>query len=281
MHQSAHSSLQDLTARLTHLTRLDVAHTTIDHSALTSVPRSARLTHLNISRCARLSGAEIADFLLNHPAARSLVHLNISAEPSSRSGISIVGLEQLLPRLPATLKSLNLGGNAVERIHLPHLVRLTKHLEELGLGHTKLKLPELNALFVPAKADPESMTTPAIKQWAPCTLRFLDISGLPTLTSNQLCGSQTMLLSALKNASLEVIEVDDSVAKSLKRRQTEGWMTQEIGRRNFLVRLEAQWKPSEKRSLVERKARRWGDRKMAMSDAKVGGIYSHYSSGVK
>lgn len=270
-----------LLPRLVHLNRLDVAHTTIDSAALASIPHTARLTHLNVGRCPRLSGSDVVKFLINHPAAQSLEYLNISAASSQYSGISAEGLEMLLPRLPGTLKSLNLSGNAVQRIHVPHLRRLSKHLIELGVGHTRLSMADLNNLFAPAKVDSDDDVGEAVVSWTPTALRFIDVSCLPGLTSAVLCNPHSSLMATPSNTSLEVIEVDDNVSKGLKRRQTGGWTSHEIGRRNFLVRSGAGLTPSEKREMAEQKARRWGSRKTAMSKAKVGGIYAHYSSGVK
>ena len=67
------STFGTLLPRLTQLTHLEASHTRITDTALASLPTSARLTHLNLGRCISITGEGIADFLVNHPAARSLV----------------------------------------------------------------------------------------------------------------------------------------------------------------------------------------------------------------
>ncbi|EQL34495.1 leucine Rich Repeat domain-containing protein, variant [Blastomyces gilchristii SLH14081] len=54
--------------RLVNVTHLDVCHTQITNSALMSIPHTARITHLNISRCTKLTGPEVVKFLTTHPA---------------------------------------------------------------------------------------------------------------------------------------------------------------------------------------------------------------------
>ncbi|TVY56579.1 F-box protein, partial [Lachnellula suecica] len=66
------STFTTLLPRLPRLTHLDAAHTRITAAALSSIPHTAQLTHLNLSKCAHLSGSEVVDFLFTHPAAKTL-----------------------------------------------------------------------------------------------------------------------------------------------------------------------------------------------------------------
>ena len=69
-----------LLPRLPNLTHLDVAHTRITDDALHSIPLTARLTHLNLSKCSFLTDEGIITFLAKHPAASTLVYLNLGMD---------------------------------------------------------------------------------------------------------------------------------------------------------------------------------------------------------
>ena len=235
---------EHLLPRLGHLTHLDVAHTRVTDDALLSIPRTARLTHLDMGRCSAISGEGIADFLVQHPAASELVYLNLSSDPASYRLLDDTDLDRILPNLPASLASLNINGAKTLAQHLPHLIVLSKHLEELGLAHAKLSLENINALFVvprPKHADASTSEGrhPAMPTWTPPALHYLDLSSVPSITQSSLFSSACVLL-APATAPLEVLELGDKAISSLREcRNTNkrlGWVVKELGRRGWYVR---------------------------------------------
>jgi len=300
-----------LLPKLAHLTHLDVSHTRTSDEALHSIPATARLTHLNLSKCSFLTGASVVDFLTNHPAAKSLVYLNLSMDIKSHELFTADELTALLPVLPSTLRSLNLKGSQMDKSHVPLLLPLTKHVEELGLGfHFDLNC--ITALLFPsAKSTVEEQMA-----WVPHSLRYIDASDL-ILQQMDLGTMFGMSCPVLKSASepLEVIEIGAAVAQrvsltgesSLARL---GWCFKEVGRRGWLVRegggrgfgdgnvdgvavtrgeKSGEGKKAEDDEEMMKKKKRdngarkwkmgamfWGMRKVPVGVAEVGGMYGHY-----
>lgn len=272
------SIFETLLPRLPYLTHLDVAHTRITSLALHSIPKTAKLTHLNLSKCSFLSGSSVIGFLSTHPAARSLVYLNLAMDPKSHEMLSADLLTTLLPTLPSTLRSLNLKGSKMDGSHISLLLPLTKHVEELGFGR-HLKLEDIEKLFIP------DCTLPLEQQlaWIPHSLRYIDVSDLSSadLDLSSLFGSSCAILKSIAEP-LEVIEVGADVLKRLQRSEAVlkrvGWVVKEAGRRTWLVR---------KRNVAEGDiddgsrgwkwgACYWGMRKVPVARTEVGGMYGHY-----
>lgn len=232
---------QHLLPRLGGLTHLDVAHTRITDDALMSLPRSARLTHLDLGRCSAISGEGVADFLVHHPAASELVYLNLSSDPASYRLLDDTDLDRILPNLPASLASLNINGAKVRSQHLPYLISLSKHLEELGIAHAKLSLDDINSLFVAPRPNGSAgpHTDPSSPTWIAPALHYLDLTSIPSITQSSLFSSACVLLSPA-TAPLEVLELGDKVISSLREcRNTNrrlGWVVKELGRRGWYVR---------------------------------------------
>ncbi|KAH0536778.1 hypothetical protein FGG08_006381 [Glutinoglossum americanum] len=281
-----------LLPRLPYLTHLDVCHTPITVSALMSIPKTARLTHLNISKCARLKGPAVVEFLTTHPATRdTLVYLNLLSTIASYSLLSQADVEKLLPRLPSTLRALNLSGAKIVGEHVPLLLPLTKHVEELSLGFSELSVGDLNSLFMPSVSptdNDENDTERGISEeeasWIPHAVRYLDITGLPNIKASTLftTASCALLLPAVR--PLEVLEIGDKLLKELNGRevmnQKLGWTIKELGRRGWYVR-----QPSKGQSQMESDSGRrdwkmgavgWGMRKVPVASGDVGGLYGHY-----
>ena len=267
-----------LLPRLPNLTHLDVAHTRITDEALLSIPVTAKLTHLNLSRCASLSGSAVVEFLSSHPAAQSLVYLNLAMDSKSAEMLSVDEITTLLPILSSTLRSLNLKGSKMNASHIPLLLPLTKHLEELGLGRN-LELKDLSRLFVP---DQDASLEDQLA-WIPHTLHYIDVSDLSAsqLDLGTLFGSSCPILKSV-TAPLEVFELSAEVGKKLERSPSvkrAGWCLKDLGRRYWLVREfgqgfegardsgERDWKMG---------AFFWGMRKVPMARQEVGGIFGHY-----
>ena len=271
------SVFETLIPRLTHLTHLDVAHTRITDDILFSIPKTAKLTHLNISKCSYLSGDRVVEFLSTHPAVQSLVYLNLGSDIKSHEMFKRSEVTALLPILPKTLRSLSLKGSEMHESHIPLFLPLTKHLEELGLGHG-LVLSDIRRLFVP---DQDASIEEQIS-WVPHTLHYIDVSDLSKsqLDLGTLFGSSCPILRN-DTLPLEVLEIGLECFKvmntsSLVKRA--GWCLKEAGRRYWLVRDDKtgdgekdcggrQWKWG---------ANYWGMRKVPVARAEVGGMYGHY-----
>lgn len=283
-----------LLPRLANLTHLDVAHTRITDAALHSLPSTARLTHLNLSKCSYLSGMAVVDFLTHHPSASTLIYLNLSMDAKSHDMLTAENLTSLLPTLPSTLRSLNLKGSKMDNSHIPLLLPLTKHLEELGLGR-HLQLRDVEQIFVPAPdTDTDAHLAAQLEAWVPHTLHYIDVSDLTVaeLDLPTLFGSYCPILQNSFSSPLEVLELSSEVnAKLLKspavlRRL--GWCLKEAGRRYWLVRghpntgADATSLNSEEHNGDEGGrswkwgANYWGMRKVPVARAEVGGMYGHY-----
>lgn len=275
---------ESLLPRLPQLTHLDLTHTRVKDEALASIPKTARITHLNLSKCSSLSGDKTVEFLGGHPAVKGLIYLNLLMDAKSHEMLSDADVTALLPVLPATLRSLNLKGSKMSPNHIPLLLPLTKHVEELGVGRN-LPYKELTSVLW----QPVDNYGGQKAIWVPHTLRYLDISDLEVneLDLGLVFGTRT---SPLKDWSLplEVIEVGQNVYDKFKVREhiceQFGWAVKEAGRRGWLVRDKTKMKASGTRSLeVDDGTRKWkmgatcwGMRKVPVAQAEVGGMYGLY-----
>ncbi|GAB0133916.1 hypothetical protein EsDP_00002310 [Epichloe bromicola] len=252
--------------RLGNLTHLDVAGTRITNKALESIPATAKLTHLNLAKCKELSAEVVIKFVTTHPATKdSLVFLSLATDPTHHLLLGKEDLDQLLPCLPKTLKSLSLRGSRMHESHLPELTRLTHSLEELAVGRG-LDMSDIHKLFYQDQ------------QWLAHNLRYLDISDIDSII-----GSGSTLL-APASAPLHVIEIEErayeKAAKVNKNLQRVGWVAKEFGSRYWLVRMNSDgttrdngarwWKMG---------AESWGMRKVPVATAEVGGMYGSFMFG--
>ncbi|EFR03765.1 leucine Rich Repeat domain-containing protein [Nannizzia gypsea CBS 118893] len=273
-------AFQSLLPRLTNLTHLDVAHTQISNSTLFLIPYTARITHLNISRCTKLTGPEVVRFLSTHPAVTSsLVYLNLMVDASRHRILEEADVPNLLPHLKSTLRSLNLGGARISSAHMPDLLRLSKHVEELGLSSADLTLEDINSFFAPPSSSSATATP-----WEPSHLRYLDLTRNPYLTQAALFNSKSCLLVTPQSYPLLVIEMSERLIAPLRARSKSsnnrsGWVVRELGRRGWYVR-EPSGDPSMPVDDGQRSwkmgAHWWGTRKIPVSVGDVGGIYGHY-----
>ncbi|KAL4999732.1 hypothetical protein BDV10DRAFT_184119 [Aspergillus recurvatus] len=276
------SAFDIILPRLVNLTHLDVSHTQISEDALFAIPETARITHLGLSRCIRLGGPRVVEFLTTHPAVRdSLVYLNVMTDASRYRLLEEEDVKKLLPKLPTTLRSLNLGGAKVTSAHTDALIPLTKHLEELGLSSADLSPQDLNRFFAPPPPNDETFeATP----WVPSSLCYLDLTKVPQLSVGIVFNTNSCLLLTKQSYPLQVIEFSEKLITPLREKPkntktSPDWTVRELGRRGWYVRDPASmpdtpiddgsrsWKMG---------ARWWGMKKIPVAVGDVGGLYGHY-----
>ncbi len=276
-----------LLPHLPQLTHLDVSHTRITDEALMSLPPSAMLSHLNLGRCIHITGEGVVDFLTTHPAVRSLVYLNLSCDVSRYRLLSDGDIDRLLPALPSSLRSLNLNGAQILPRHIPQLMPLTKHVEELGLACSNLSLADVNTLFRQPGPSPTGSNGQQ-QPWVRPALHYLDLTAIPAITQSTLFNTPapTNILLTPSTLPLEVIELGDKAISSLRECKNTnkrlGWVVKELGRRGWYVREpipgaggngpgattgRRPWKMG---------AMWWGMRKVPVAWGEVGGVYGHY-----
>ncbi|EKV07392.1 hypothetical protein PDIG_72530 [Penicillium digitatum PHI26] len=269
-----------LLPRLVNLTHLDLTHTQVNDSALVSIPETARISHLSLSRCTRLRPCALVEFLTTHPSVKeSLVYLNLLTDPTRFRLLEENDVSALLPNLPDTLRSLNLGGAKITSDHVPHLVPMTKHLEELGLSSADLSVADVNAFFGRYR-DPVT----GVETDAPSTLCYLDLAKVPQMTIGAIFNTSTCSLLSNQSYPLQVVEFSDKIITPLRERAkthrtSVGWTVRDLGRRGWYVR-EPSSMPHEPHDDGARYwkmgARWWGMRKIPMAVGEVGGLYGHY-----
>lgn len=293
------SDLELLLPHLPRLTILDLYHTRVTDRALHAIRGTAKLTHLNLGHCNNITGPAVVNFLAEHPAAKNIVYLNLSCDTSRYRLLRFTELDKLLPILPSTLRSLNLGGAQLDPPrHMPHLRDMTKHLEEIGLGSTNLSIADVKSLFLPGKTPDAVPNGPSESL---CTLRYMDLSSNPGITQPSLffdASQSTSRIDAgmtsptpflLKDACpLEVIELGAPVLGDLKKMDKTnkrfGWLVKELGRRGWYVRERGSVAagtedPAGGRMRGERwwkmGCRSWGMKKVPVVRGHVGGLYGH------
>ena len=279
------STFEALLPQLPQLTHLDVAHTHVTDQALMSIPDSARLTHLNLGRCSQISGDGVIRFMSSHPAVSGLIYLNLGCDVARYRLLGERHVDGLLAVCPPTLRSLNVNGAKVGACHVPALRRLTKHLEELGIGFAEISMRDINSFFSP---PPPLVVSPSPSPqenvpWVPPKLRYLDLTGIPSVAQTSLFSASCVLLGPL-TAPLEVLELGDAVISALRgstaTNKRRGWVVRDLGRRGWYVREPRPGQPgmsnNNERSSWKMGARWWGMRKIPMAWSEVGGLYGHY-----
>lgn len=251
--------------RLPRLTHLDLTGTRVTDAALLSIPASARITHLNLTKCKELSSEAAIQFVTSHPACvNSLVFLSLATDPITHLLLGKEDVDKLLPSLPPTLKSLNLRGSRMDASHVPDLIRLSQSLEELAVGRG-LAMNDVHRIFYHEG------------QWLEHNLRFIDICDVETII-----GSASTLL-APASAPLLVVEIAERAyeraAKVNKNLQRVGWTAKEFRSRYWLVRTEGNCVRDNGARWWKMGAESWGMRKVPVATAEVGGVYGSYMFG--
>lgn len=149
--------------RLTNITHLDLTHTLVTPDALLTLPATARLTHLSLAKCVKLTSHGLLKFLLLHPATRHLEWLNLMFDVTKPSPLSYADFDTILRYLPQTLTYLNLSGLPVKSKHLPTIQAMTQ-LRGLSLGHANIEVPVLTKFLSNFKS-----------------LVYVDLTGIPNV----------------------------------------------------------------------------------------------------
>lgn len=125
---------------LVNLRRLDLNHTSITSTFLTQhMPQTARLTHLSLARCSKLTTKDLIQFLTQHPSVSNglLQWLSLQTDSNVVSPLSDTYLLFTLRNLNAPgLRYLNLGGLPIDKRHLQVIKTKFTSLESLGILHS-------------------------------------------------------------------------------------------------------------------------------------------------
>lgn len=299
-----------LLPRLSFVTHLDLTHTNVTDAMLQTIPETARITHLSLSNCIRLKGENVVDLLIDHPAFRKLVYLNLLYDTSKYRLLNIDDVDRLLESIPTTLKSLNISGAKIRGDHVRKLRSLAKQLEELSIGYADLTMDEVNMIVAPGYGDEpgcnigigiQGRKSLFCKQednfdgMALHSLRYLDLTGVPSVQPGSLLFTNQSPLLLPRTYPLRVIELSERVHKGLQDRSVAasklGWIPQSAkSRRCWLVRngggTQPGWEAVEKqlREKCDHRewkmgAYNWGSRKIGMAKGELVGIYGYYSYG--
>ncbi|CAH2353637.1 hypothetical protein CLIB1423_11S04280 [[Candida] railenensis] len=124
---------------LVNLRRLDLNHTSITSALLNQyMPTTARLTHLSLARCSKLTTRDLIQYLTQHPsvASGSLKWLSLQTDSNVVSPLSDTYLLFTLRNLNAPdLRFINLGGLPVDKKHLQIIRQRFPNLRSLAISH--------------------------------------------------------------------------------------------------------------------------------------------------
>lgn len=191
--------------KLVSLTRLDLTHTLVTPDVLLSLPDTARITHLSLSKCVKLNSHGLLKFLLLHPATRHLEWLNLMFESTKPVPLSNDDFETILRYLPP-LKYLNLYGLPFTEKHLRHLVHMTD-LRALSLGYADIRLEVLFKFIAQMPS-----------------LRYLDLTGNPYVSVWTLQDASFYKQLERANPRISIVEVSADKMKNLKGLSGPGWL---------------------------------------------------------
>lgn len=278
-----------LLPRLPYLTHLDLNHTQITDGTLHAIPKTAKLTHLSLSKCNRLKGPAVVDFLANHPSTQGLIYLNLLYDTGRYRLLSTADVDELLPELPKTLLCLNISGAKINSAHVPELRRLAKQLEELSIGNADLSVEDLNLLV----EQGDGLDGPVNDRTSRSTIQYLDLTGIASITPSALVDTTCCSLLLPTSYPLRVIEVGEKIVNGLKERPKSsnrlGWVVKSQHRRAWYVRNKQAIGQNNQmmKNMMEDDGSRpwkmggtwWGGRKIGMGFAEISGIYGYYGFG--
>lgn len=138
--------------RLTNLRRLDLNHTSITSTVLVqNLPATAKLTHLSLARCSKLTTKDLILLLTQHPALTcgSLTWLNLQIDLNVVSPLSDVYLLYTVRHLVAPqLRYLNLGGMPITNTVLAVIKAKFQYLQSFSMSHAPLVTYDELLLFI-------------------------------------------------------------------------------------------------------------------------------------
>lgn len=176
---------------LYNLRRLDLTHTSITSLILkTCLPCTARLTHLSLAKCSKLTTKDLINFLTTHPAVVNdlLEWLSLQIDANMVTPLNEVYLFYTIKHLKApNLRYLNLGGLPVN----PRILKLIKNqfpvLESLSISHSSVEMSDIVEYL-------DSNTQ----------IKFLDISGCKRISKFNL----STILKRNYGSQLRAVEFD-------------------------------------------------------------------------
>ena len=110
-----------LLPRLPRLTRLDLSHTRVTDSALLSISQNVKLAHLHLTQTGLLTADGLMEFMLYHPAPRSLVSFALRMPAELPHPIDGDDISLFLENLPRNLQKLDIGGMSISDEHVQYL----------------------------------------------------------------------------------------------------------------------------------------------------------------
>lgn len=176
---------------LYNLRRLDLTHTSITSLILkTCLPRTARLTHLSLAKCSKLTTKDLINFLTTHPAVANdlLQWLSLQIDANMVTPLNEVYLFYTIKHLKAlNLKYLNLGGLPVNLRVLKLIKNQFPVLESLSISHSSVEMSDIMEYL-------DSNTQ----------IKFLDISGCKRISKFNL----STILKRNYGSQLRAVEFD-------------------------------------------------------------------------
>lgn len=130
--------LEKVIVQLPNLKKLDLTHTQITSKILQLIPKSSKLTHLNLSYCIQLTTRELISFFINHDCiSDQLVWLSLQCDNSTNSTLSNNQLTFLLKMFDCDFQYLNLGGLKVSMDNLQFIKKKFINLQSLVLANNE------------------------------------------------------------------------------------------------------------------------------------------------
>ncbi|KLT38718.1 hypothetical protein CC85DRAFT_289261 [Cutaneotrichosporon oleaginosum] len=251
------------------LTHLDLSGTRVTDNLLHALtqhpPPGMHLQSLSLARCPRLDPSCVVDFLIESPAARDIVDLNLFVNPTQGNAIGAYDLKRLLTSAPCIksgrLRYLDLSSAAFSAEHLsPEVFPPQPSLVSLGLSHVAaLPLKEI-AQFLRSSApgvEVLTLTGSSVMDLRPdastlqitLSLHALLINPLTTvpfsLGSINMSGNVTKADLTAGPTRLRVVELSSAIRRSLDPSQgsgrTEWQVVKSKGGRGWYVDVSAGW----------------------------------------
>ncbi|CZR67973.1 uncharacterized protein PAC_17872 [Phialocephala subalpina] len=260
--------------RCPNLRILDLKRCSFDAQDLSALHPDARLTQLILEECQGLNGDEITQFITNHLAVTTTLEvLNLGRLHTGHGpSLQTENVTTILEKVPASLRSLDLGGSRMSVSHIPLLQRLGTQLEELGLGHC-LAMEDIEEILLGSQYDlsetaidtPANKDTPTNPQLATLatavsatqlqqrirslslknkatktlkpTIRHLDLRNSPGIPVDEL---RLCLLFGAQSLPLHRIELQNCVTRDARELirvcAAVGWKVEWVGRRIWIER---------------------------------------------